>query len=126
MSRAERVATLIKEEVSDILRTEVSDPRIGFTSVTDVEISPDLKFVKIFVSVYGDEEKKKETMQGLKSATKFIRGELAERINLRLVPEIIFKRDDSIERGSRVLALMARLKQEKVKAKPARAGKKRK
>ena len=112
MSRPERVAEQIKREVSMILREKVSDPRIGFVSLTTVELTPDLKNAKIFVSVLGDENARNETLEGLRSATHFIRGELGEALKLRFVPEINFVYDKSLERGSRVLTIMNRLERE--------------
>lgn len=112
MSRPERVAELIKREISSIIREKVSDPRIGFLSVTSVDISSDLKNAKIFISVLGDDLKIKETMQGLKSATSFIRGELGNNLDLRFVPDIMFVYDKSIERASKVLSIMTRMEME--------------
>jgi ribosome-binding factor A len=113
MTRADRVAELIKHEVSDIISRKLSDPRIGFTSVTSVDIGADLKNAKIFVSVYGTPEEKKGTISALISATKYIRGELAGRLQLRDVPEIIFRQDDSIERGAKVFDIINQLHKEK-------------
>jgi len=113
VSRIERVAELIKKEVSSILREKVSDPRIGFVSLTDVEILPDLKIAKIFFSVLGDEKAKKDSLAGLKSATSYIRCELGHVLKLKFVPEILFVYDKSLERGSRVLSLMNKVKDQK-------------
>lgn len=110
MTRVERVAELIREEVSTIIREDVSDPRIGFVSITRVDVSPDLENAKIFVSILGEE--KKESMLGLFSATGFIRGKLGDMLELRLVPAIKFIRDDSLEKGSRVLGMISKLKRE--------------
>ena len=112
MTRVERVAELIKEEISQILREEVSDPRIGFLSITRVDLSPDLENAKVFVSILGSEDKKKECMRGLASATKFIRGKLSHMLEIRLVPEIKFVRDDSLEKGGRVLGIISKLEKE--------------
>jgi ribosome-binding factor A len=113
MTRQERVEELIRQEVCEILREKVSDPRIGFVSITGVEISPDLENASIYVSILGDEKQKEEALKGLYSATRFIRGELGHRIELRLVPKLRFFRDDSLERGSRVLGLIKKLEHEK-------------
>ena len=115
MTRADRVAELIKQEVSDIISRRLSDPRIGFTSVTAVDIGPDLKNAKVYVSVYGEQKQKNDTMAALFSATKFIRCELARRMQLRDVPELLFKQDDSIERGSKVFEIINQLKKAKKK-----------
>ncbi len=107
--RIARLRELFKEETSVILQREMKDPRIGFVSVTDVELSADLRHARIFVSVLGDAEAKARTMQGLASAQGFIRTELARRIRLRHVPEVLFKMDESIERGARVNELLRRV-----------------
>ncbi|MFA4967271.1 MAG: 30S ribosome-binding factor RbfA [Candidatus Margulisiibacteriota bacterium] len=112
MARPERVAELIKEEVSRIIHERVSDPRIGFISITNVELTPDLKSAKIFASVLGDKNERQKTFEGLRSATPFIRGRLGDVLNLRFMPEISFVYDKSIERGSRVLAIMYKLNRE--------------
>lgn len=112
MTRPERVAELIKEEVSRIIHERVSDPRIGFISITAVELTPDLKHAKIFASVLGDKDDREKTFEGLRSATSFIRGQLGNHLKLRYVPEISFVYDKSIERGSRVLAIMHKLNKE--------------
>lgn len=85
--------------LSEIIR-EVKDPRVDlFTSVTDVIVAPDLKTCKVFVSVLGDDEKRRNTLEGLNSAKGFIRRELAHIVNLRNTPELKFFMDDSIEYG---------------------------
>ncbi len=104
--RTEKLKEFIKEQVSEIILQEVRDPRIGFVSVTDVEVSGDLRHAKIFVSVLGDEDAKTATISGLQSALKFIRGELGRRLQMRFTPEILFRLDTSIERGSRVVSLI--------------------
>lgn len=104
--RREKLQELFKEETSAILQRRLRDPRIGFVSVTDVELSPDLRHAKIFVSVLGDEEAKRRTMEGLERAAGFVRSELGRRITLRHTPEILFRLDDSIERGTRITALL--------------------
>ncbi len=107
--RIARLRELFKEETSVILQRAVKDPRIGFVSVTDVELSADLRHAKIFVSIFGDAETKAKTMQGLAGAQGFIRTELARRIRLRHIPEVLFKMDESIERGARVEELLRKV-----------------
>ena len=109
--RVSRVAKLIKREVSQMLLYGIKDDRVGagMVSVTDVDISGDLQHAKIFVSIYGTEEAKAETMAGLKSATGFVRSELGQRVRLRRTPEVVFVEDRSIERGTRVLSLLNQL-----------------
>lgn len=100
--RADSVEGLVRREVSDILRTRVKDPRIGFVTVTGVRMSEDLRYAKVYVSVLGDEHQRGESLKGLERATKFIRGELGRRIRMRYVPEIGFRYDNSIEYGTRI------------------------
>ncbi len=104
--RAERVAEAIKEEVSLIIQKEVKDPRIGFLTVTAVELSDDLRYAKIFVSVYGSEKERRKSLKGLQSATRFIRRGIGQRVKLRYIPEIVFKWDESIEKGAHIEELL--------------------
>lgn len=104
--RAEKVERFIKDELSQILQREIRDPRIGFISVTDVEVSADLRHARVFVSVLGDSSAKAASMAGLQSAAGYIRRALGTRLQLRHTPEITFKLDESIERGSRVMELL--------------------
>ncbi len=107
--RLARLRELFKQEVSAILQREMKDPRIGFVSVTDVEVSADLRHVKVFVSILGDREAKAQTMDALDNAQGFFRKELGRRIRLRYTPEVLFRLDDSIERGARVNQLLRRV-----------------
>ncbi|HEY9622644.1 MAG TPA: 30S ribosome-binding factor RbfA [Crinalium sp.] len=113
--RVARVAELIKREVSLLLLNGIKDDRVGvgMVSVTDVNVSGDLQHAKIFVSIYGTDEAKAETMAGLKSATGYVRSELGHRIRLRRTPEVVFLEDKSIERGTKVLSLLNRLSLER-------------
>ncbi len=113
--RVSRVAELIKREVSQMLLNGIKDDRVGtgMVSVTDVDVSGDLQHAKIFVSIYGTDEAKAETMAGLKSATGYVRSELGARVRLRRTPEVIFVEDLSIERGTKVLSLLNKLKDER-------------
>jgi ribosome-binding factor A len=113
--RVSRVAELIKREVSQMLLNGIKDDRVGtgMVSVTDVDVSGDLQHATIFVSIYGTEEAKTETMAGLKSATGYVRSELGARIRLRRTPEVIFMEDHSIERGTKVLSLLNQLEQKR-------------
>jgi ribosome-binding factor A len=115
--RVERVAELIKREVSQMLLNGIKDDRVGtgMVSVTDVNVSGDLQHAKIYVSIYGTKEAKAETMAGLKSATGYVRSELGSRVRLRRTPEVIFVEDDSIERGTNVLSLLNRIRDERSK-----------
>ncbi len=107
-------------EVSDLLHTRVKDPRVGFASITHVEVSGDLRHAKIFVSVMGEPEEKKSTIEALHHATGFLRHELAERLTVRFMPEIIFKLDNSIEQGAHILGLIRQM--ETQEAQPQASG----
>jgi ribosome-binding factor A len=109
--RVSRVAELIKREVSQMLLNGIKDDRVGtgMVSVTDVDVSGDLQHAKVYVSIYGTEEAKAETMAGLKSATGYVRSELGSRVRLRRTPEVVFIEDHSIERGTKVLSLLNQL-----------------
>lgn len=95
-----RINSEVQREMSQIIREEIKDPRVHpMTSVIAVEVTPDLKFAKVFVSVLGSEEEKEKTMEGLKKSASFARGQLARRMNLRNTPELTFILDHSIEYG---------------------------
>ena len=101
-----RINGEVQRELSNIIR-ELKDPRVGImTSVTAVEVTPDLKYCKAYISVLGDDETKAETLAGLKSAAGFIRRDLARTVNLRNTPEIKFIMDESIEYGMRMSKLI--------------------
>lgn len=119
--RVSRVAELIKREVSQMLLSGIKDDRVGtgMVSVTDVDVSGDLQHAKVFVSIYGSDEAREETMAGLKSATGYVRSELGHRVRLRRTPEVIFVEDRSIERGTRVLSLINQLSQDRKPIDPA-------
>ena len=111
--RIARLRELFKQETSLILRREMKDPRVGFVSVTDVELSPYLSHARIFVSIYGDADAKAKTMAALTSAAGFVRTELAHRIRLRHIPEVSFRLDESIEHGDRVNRLLRQVARER-------------
>ncbi len=116
--RQEKLGELFAAELSDLLRTRVKDPRIGFASITHVEVSGDYRHAKIYVSVLGSEEERANTIKALKHATGFLRHELASRVVLRYMPEIVFKLDTSIEQGSRILELIRESERESGRAAP--------
>ncbi|MEO8893475.1 MAG: 30S ribosome-binding factor RbfA [Coleofasciculaceae cyanobacterium] len=113
--RVSRVGALIQEEVSQMVLHELKDERVGagMVSITLVDVSGDLQHAKIYVSIYGTDEAREETMAGLKSATGFVRRELGKRLRLRRTPEITFIEDRGIERGDRILTLLTQLSQER-------------
>lgn len=88
--------------VGELILRELHDPRVGFTTVTGVRMSPDLRNARIFVSVFGNAEAQKKTMEGLHAATGFIRRELGHQLKLRFTPEIIFEYDTSVEYGAHI------------------------
>jgi len=108
--RIARLRELFKEETSLILQRHMKDPRLGFVSVTDVELSGDLRHAKVYVSVFGDAAEKARTMAALASARGYVRSELARRIRLRYFPDLQFEMDESIERGARVDRLLRQVK----------------
>ncbi|HEY9893508.1 MAG TPA: 30S ribosome-binding factor RbfA [Candidatus Sericytochromatia bacterium] len=118
--RVSRVGALIQEEVSQMVLHEIKDDRVGagMVSITLVDVSGDLQHAKIYVSIYGTDEAREETMAGLKSATGFVRRELGKRLRLRRTPEIIFIEDRGIERGNRILTLLTQLSQERQNKQP--------
>jgi ribosome-binding factor A len=108
--RPERVANLMKREIADILANELRDPRLGaMVSVTDVEVTPDLSFARIYVSVLTNDPQNDRTLDGLARAAGFVRRSLAPRLGLREVPELRFLLDDSIEKGTRVDELLRKI-----------------
>jgi ribosome-binding factor A len=113
--RVSRVAALIQEEVSQMVLHDIKDDRVGagMVSITDVDVSGDLQHAKIYVSIYGTDEARAETMAGLKSATGYVRRELGRRMRLRRTPEVVFIEDRGIERGDRMLALLNQLSEER-------------
>ncbi|HLR61850.1 MAG TPA: 30S ribosome-binding factor RbfA [Lentibacillus sp.] len=100
--RANRVAEQIKKELGELIGQKIKDPRVGFVTVTDVEVTGDLQQAKIFISVLGSEDEKHETLVGLAKAKGFIRSEIGKRIRLRKTPEITFEFDESLEHGNRI------------------------
>jgi ribosome-binding factor A len=104
--RQDQLGQVIAHELSDLMRLRMKDPRIGFASITGVEVSKDLSHAKVFVSVMGSPEEQRETMRGLRHAAGFLRHELAQRLTVRHVPEISFQLDESIARGARVIELL--------------------
>jgi ribosome-binding factor A len=105
--RTERLNSLLRQEISDLVQRQVKDPRLGsFVSITGVEISADMRYAKVFVSCLGDDSEKQKTLSALASASGFIRHELGERLKTRRIPELHFKLDDTIEKADRVLRLI--------------------
>jgi len=104
--RPTRVGEQMKKELSDIIGRKIKDPRIGFVTVTDVQVTGDLQQAKVFISVLGDEEQRQNTLKGLAKAKGFIRTEIGRRIRLRKTPEILFEFDESVDYGNRIETLL--------------------
>ncbi|HHV39419.1 MAG TPA: 30S ribosome-binding factor RbfA [Tepidimicrobium sp.] len=116
MKRINRISEEIRRKVSDLLTTELKDPRINsMTSVTKVETTKDLGYANIYVSILGDKKEKEDTLKGLKSAKGFIRKEIAEELDLRYIPEITFHLDESIEQGIYMSKLIEKVAKEDAK-----------
>lgn len=108
--RQDRVNVLLRQEISSLLRTELRDPRLGaMVSVTRVQVSPDLRWARVYVSVMGDREAKARTIEGLRSAAGFLKRSLRDRLTMKNVPRLNFYLDESIEEGARLLELIDRM-----------------
>ena len=110
--RVNRVAEQMKKELGEIILQKVKDPRIGFVTVTDVEVTGDLQNATIFISVLGNDSEKEATLKGLEKAKGFIRTEIGKRIRLRVIPEIEFAFDESIAYGNRIETLLTQVNNE--------------
>lgn len=110
--RANRVAEQMKKELGAIIGQKLKDPRVGFVTVTDVEVTGDLQQATVFISVLGKEREKEETLKGLNKAKGFIRTEIGQRIRLRVTPELKFEFDDSVAYGNRIDTLLRQVKDE--------------
>ena len=120
--RVERVAALIRREISELLINGIRDERVhqGMVSITNVEVSGDLQHCKIFVSVLADDEARIEVMDGLQAASGYLRGELGRRLQMRRAPEVVFQLDRGLEKGTSVLPLLGELEREReVKGTPS-------
>ncbi len=100
--RRQQVGDLIRDHVSEILQTEMKDPRLGMVSITRVEMSPDLRYATLFTSVYGDEDEQQSTIQALSGASGYIRRLLAPRLRIRHIPSIRFRLDHSMEHAEQI------------------------
>jgi len=109
--RATRVADQIRMEVADILMRKTKDPRVGVVTVTDVELTSDLRLARIFVTTGPDEKQEADALAGLTKAAGFIRAELGRRVNLRYTPELIFQKDTTGPRGDRILSILHQLEE---------------
>ncbi|WP_196594372.1 30S ribosome-binding factor RbfA [Pectinatus sottacetonis] len=115
--RVEKMQEQIKHEVSQIILRSLKDPRIGFVTVTKVDLSSDLRNAHIYVSILGNEQQFKDTWQGLKHSVAYIRQELAKRIRVKFMPEIAFYPDDSMQYSAHIQALINKIHQSEQKGK---------
>lgn len=111
--RIEKLQELIKQEVSKMLLYDIKDPRIGFVTVTEVEMTGDLREAKIYVSIMGNDEQIKNSMEGLQSALGFVRREIGKRIRLRFTPEISFAPDKSLDYSEHIQKLLLKIERER-------------
>ncbi|MEB3307702.1 MAG: 30S ribosome-binding factor RbfA [Cyanobacteriota bacterium] len=113
--RVERVASLIRREVSELLMHGIKDERVrqGMVSITHVELAGDLQHCKVFVSVFGGRDSGEQALAGLRAATPFLKGELGRRLQLRRTPELVFQLDHGLEKGTSVLKLLHQLERER-------------
>ncbi len=112
--RGGRINEEVKKELSDIIRNSIKDPRLAsMISVTDVNVTKDLRYAKVYLSIFGDEQVKKTSLEILKNSRGVMRRELARRINLRNTPELIIEEDNAIEYGMHIDSLIEKIKEEK-------------
>ncbi len=121
MSRQDKIAEAIKQEASVIIHDKLKDPRLGFVTITNVEITRDLRFAKIFFSVLGNEMAYKKTKAALNSSLGFVRKLIAQRLSLRFAPEIAFYDDRSTEYSVRIEEVLNELKEKNEQAKPKKS-----
>ncbi|PKG24897.1 30S ribosome-binding factor RbfA [Niallia nealsonii] len=110
--RPNRVGEQMKKELGEIISRKIKDPRIGFVTVTDVNVTGDLQQATVYISVLGDQEQRENTLKGLAKAKGFIRSEIGQRIRLRKTPEITFEFDESIDYGNRIDTLLHQIAKE--------------
>jgi ribosome-binding factor A len=111
-TRISRVGEEIKKELSILLQREMKDPRIGFVTVTAVEVTSDLQLAKVFISVFGNEEQRQASLAGLQKAKGFLRSEIGKRVKLRHVPDFVFKLDQSIDYGNKIETILREISTE--------------
>lgn len=116
IQRLNRISEQMKKEISSIIMNEIKDPRVTeMCSVVYVKVTPDLKYAKVYISIFGNDEEKSNSIKGLRSASGFIRKKLGEYMKLRHLPEIHFEIDESIEHGARISQLLGQIKKEEGK-----------
>ena len=113
-ARSERVQEALRQEISRIVQGEIKDPRLGFITITKVELTPDLRHAKVFFSVFGEDKDKRLALKGLNSAKGYIKGLVSDRVKLRCTPDIDFKIDESLEHTKKIFDILDKIKKEKV------------
>jgi ribosome-binding factor A len=112
--RTDRIDELFRQEIGEIFRRDVDDPRIGFATITDVETTPDLRHARMSVSVIGQPEERKATLAAMGRAMPFVRHELGKRLRLKRIPQFHLELDDTLERGTRVLQLLNEIEEGRI------------
>ena len=115
--RREHLEKYLKREINNIIYRKINDPRIKFVTITRIKVSPDLKYANIFVTIFNDEAQQIKTLEGLKSATKFIRVELGKDLKLRFVPEIEFKIDEDLKHQYKLLKIITEVNERQLNLK---------
>ena len=110
--RTEQVAEVLQAELSELLRREMRDPRLGFVTIVGVDVSPDLRNARVHVSCYGDEEEQRASLRALRNAAGFLRTEIARRVRLRTVPQLNFRLDHTMAEAEAVQRTLLRLRPE--------------
>jgi ribosome-binding factor A len=111
--RIDRIEEQLRIELSEIIEREIQDPRIGLATVTHVKVSPDLRHAHVFVSVLGDADQRKKSVEGLRSAASYARHSLSKRLHhLRRIPELTFEYDEGLEKEMRIEELLGQIKHE--------------
>lgn len=108
--RMQRLDELLRQEIARLIAEEVRDPRVGFTTVMDARVSPDLRHARVYVSVLGDDREKEAAVDALQRASGFLRGRLATIVEMRYLPELEFELDRSLERASRIEEILGRVR----------------
>lgn len=111
--RTEKVSHTLKERISEIIQREVKDPRVGFITVTSVEVSPDLHEAKVFITVLGNKKQRQETLDALNKASGYVRGELGKRIHMKFTPNLEFRYDESVKAGMYIEKLLHKIEKKK-------------
>jgi len=111
--RSERVQEALRQEISNILHSEIKDPRLGFLTITAVKLTKDLRYARVYFSVLGERKDKLLALKGLNSAKGYIKGKIADRIKLRFTPDIEFKIDETLEKTQAIFDLLDKIKKEK-------------